>query len=84
MMTMKELMENPNHSSPNGKYWEPALPLNKWTGWRVRVCDAWAVWKGQATAIRQTTKADIANGIGGEAIQAKLKQKNGFAEEKNI
>jgi hypothetical protein len=25
--------------------------------------DAWAVWIGQATAIRQTTKADIAHGI---------------------
>jgi len=64
MMTMKELMDSPNHSSPNGRYWEPALPL-KWIGWRVRLRDAWAVWKGQATAIRQTTKADLTKG--GEA-----------------
>jgi hypothetical protein len=63
MMTLKELIENPCQSSPNGKYWEPALPLAKCIGWRVRLRDAWAVWIGQATAIRQTTKADIAHGI---------------------
>jgi len=66
MMTMKELMENPNHSSPNGKYWEPALPKCSY-GFLNRLRDAWAVWKGQATAIRQTTKADLAKGIGDQA-----------------
>ena len=64
MMTMKELLENPNHSSPDGKHWEPALPKCSY-GFRNRLRDAWAVWKGQATAIRQTTKADLTKG--GEA-----------------
>ena len=59
MLTMKDVMENPNQSSPDGKHWEPALPeLNKlW--WRTRLRDAWAVWKGEAIAVRQTTKADL-------------------------
>ena len=58
MMTIKDLMENPVSSSPDGKYWEPALPYPT-PYWRVRLSDAWAVWKGRATAIRQTQKADI-------------------------
>jgi hypothetical protein len=68
MMTIKELMENPCQSSPDGKHWEPALPLQA-SWWRTRFRDAWAVWKCEATAIRQTTKADIeaAHGIKGEA-----------------
>ena len=66
MMTVKDLMETPCQSSPDGSHWEPALPQYVW--WRVRLRDAWAVWKGQALAIRQTTKADI---------EAKLKEKNG-------
>jgi hypothetical protein len=59
MMTIKDLLQNPNQSSPDGKHWEPALsypPLY----WRIRLRDAWAVWKGNAIAVRQTTKADIA------------------------
>lgn len=64
MMTVKDLMENVCQSSPDGKHWEPALPL-PYMWWRIRLRDAWAVWKGQAIAIRQTTKADIeaAHGI---------------------
>ena len=63
MMTVKDLMENPCQSSPDGSHWEPALPQYVW--WRFRLRDAWAVWRGDATAIRKTTKADI--GIKGEA-----------------
>ena len=57
MMTIKELMENRCQSSPDGHHWEPALPEPDYFWWRLR--DAWAVWKGEATAIRQTTKADL-------------------------
>jgi len=58
MMTVKELMESQCQSSPDGKHWEPALPEQAlWFKNRFR--DAWAVWKGEATAIRQTTKADL-------------------------
>ncbi len=64
MMTVKDLMQSNVRSSPDGKWWEPALPEPPmW--WRTRLSDAWAVWKGEATAIRQTTKADI------EAIKVK-------------
>ncbi len=65
MMTVKDLMENPCQSSPDGKHWEPALPDLRHLWWRIRLRDAWAVWKGEAVAIRQTTKDDIARGIGG-------------------
>jgi len=58
MLTLKELMQSPNQCSPDGKHWEPALPMQIW--WRIRLRDAWEVLKGEATAIRQTTKADIA------------------------
>lgn len=58
MMTVKELMQSQAQSSPDGKHWEPALPLQ--ASWlRTRFRDAWAVWKGEATAIRQTTKDDL-------------------------
>ena len=57
MMTVKDLMTNACQSSPDGNHWEPALPEHMW--WRIRLRDAWAVLKGEATAIRQTTKADI-------------------------
>jgi hypothetical protein len=63
MMTVKDLMTNAVQSSPDGEHWEPALPSYIW--WRIRLRDALAVWKGEAVAIRQTTKADI--GIKGEA-----------------
>ena len=59
MMTMKDVMENPSQSSPDGKHWEPALPELHKLWWRIRLRDAWAVWKGEATAVRQTTKADL-------------------------
>jgi hypothetical protein len=57
MMTMKELMENPCQSSPDGFHWEPALPEPDYWWWRLH--DAWTVFKGEATAIRQTNKADL-------------------------
>ena len=57
MLTMKDVIENPNQSSPDGKHWESALPHKLW--WRIRLRDAYAVWKGEATAVRQTTKADL-------------------------
>jgi len=60
MMTMKDLMENPCQSSPDGNHWEPALPESHRL-WRIRLRDAWAVWKGKATAVRQTTKQDLEN-----------------------
>ena len=60
MMTMKDLMATEVKSSPDGKHWEPALPQHIW--WRIRLRDAWAVLKGEAVAVRQTTKADITKG----------------------
>lgn len=57
MMTVKQLMENPCQSSPDGKHWEPAIPEYQW--WRIRLRDAIAVWKGEAVAVRQTTKQDL-------------------------
>lgn len=65
MMTVKDLMQNQCTSSPDGKHWEPALPEPNRLLWRIRLRDALAVWKGEAIAIRQTTKADL--GIKGEA-----------------
>jgi len=66
MMTMKELMENPCQSSPDGRHWEPSLPEKGCLWWRIRLSDAWAVWKGEATAIRQTTKDDLIRARGQE------------------
>ena len=57
MMTIKDLMENPCRSSLDGKYWEPALPEPNFILWRLR--DAWVVFKGNAIAVRQTTKSDL-------------------------
>jgi hypothetical protein len=57
MINLKDLMENPIRSSPDGKHWEPCLPY--YLGWRIRLRDAWAVWKGEAVAVRQTTKEDV-------------------------
>ena len=57
MMTLKDLMSNPTRSSPDGRHWEPALPWPLPLRYRVR--DAWQVLRGQATAVRQTQKADL-------------------------
>ena len=57
MMTVRDLMTNTAQFSPDGDYWEPALP--PYLLWRIRLRDAWAVLTGKAIAIRQTTKADI-------------------------
>ena len=59
MMTVKQFLENPVRSSPDGNYWEPAIPEKHHVWWRIRLRDAWAVWKGQAIAVRQTTKQDL-------------------------
>lgn len=59
MITVKDLMQNQCSSSPDGKHWEPSLPETRRLWWRIRLRDAWAVWKGDAVAIRQTTKVDI-------------------------
>jgi hypothetical protein len=61
MITVKDLMTSPAQSSPDGKYWEPALPL-PWPFWKPRLKDALAVWQGKAIAVRQTTKADSKEG----------------------
>ena len=57
MMTVKDIMTSGCQSSPDGLHWEPALPLHVW--WSVRLRDAWAVLRGKAVAVRQTTKADL-------------------------
>ena len=57
MMTVRDLLASPTQSSPDGKNWEPALP--SYLLWRTRLRDAWAVCRGDAIAIRQTTKADL-------------------------
>lgn len=57
MLTVKQFLENPCKSSPDGQHWEPCVPQYVW--WRIRLRDAWAVWKGDAVAIRQTTKEDL-------------------------
>ena len=58
MIVMKDILEAQCLSSPDGRYWEPALPIPAMS-WSLRLRDAWAVLKGEAHAIRQTTKADI-------------------------
>ena len=63
MTTVRDLLTNTVQSSPDGEHWEPALPSYLW--WRIRLRDALAVLKGEAVAIRQTTKADL--GIKGDA-----------------
>jgi hypothetical protein len=57
MLTVKQLLENPCQASPDGKHWEPCVPQYIW--WRIRLRDAIAVLKGEAIAIRQTTKQDL-------------------------
>lgn len=52
MITVQELMTGPS-TSPDGKHWEPSLPLPMWT-LPARLRDAWEVFQGRATAVRQT------------------------------
>jgi hypothetical protein len=59
MLTIKDLMQRPVETSPDGKHWEPALPESRYFPFKARLKDAIAVWRGEATAIRQTTKADL-------------------------
>lgn len=59
MITVKQLMTSNASCSPDGKHWEPALPEGRFMWWRVRLQDAIAVFRGEAIAIRQTTKDDL-------------------------
>ena len=61
MMNVKDLMQCQCSSSPDGRHWEPCLPEPSTLWWRIRLRDAWAVWRGKAIAIRQTTKADLSS-----------------------
>jgi hypothetical protein len=61
MITVKDLIQGDVKKSPDGEHWEPAVPQYIW--WRTRLRDAVAVLKGEAVAIRQTTKADLAHNI---------------------
>lgn len=60
MITVKQLLESTVQSSPDGKHWEPAIPM-PYFGWRYLWKDAWEVLNGRAVAIRQTLKCDLAN-----------------------
>lgn len=64
MITVKELLMIDSSTSPDGKHWEPLLYTQN-THWRSRVHDAVAVLKGDAIAVRQTIKEDIAKAKGG-------------------
>lgn len=56
MITVQSLLTGPQ-CSPDGKNWEPAIPLPMWT-LRARLRDAWEVFQGRAAAITQTPKPD--------------------------
>ena len=61
-MTVKDLIEHGYKDgficSPDGAHWEPALSEpSPWI--KERLTDAIAVFFGQATAIKQTTKLDL-------------------------
>ena len=58
LITVKDLMTSPVQSSPDGRHWEPGIP-KKAAPWRITLHDAWAVLKGQAVAVRQTTEEDL-------------------------
>ena len=60
MLTVRDLIQCDTQSSPDGIHWEPSLPTVLW--WRIRLKDAIAVLRGDAVAVRQTTKADLATG----------------------
>lgn len=57
-ITMRQLITGPQ-TSPDGVHWEPSLPEPLWT-WRARFASALDVWRGQATAVRQTPSAVLA------------------------
>jgi hypothetical protein len=56
-MTLKELLTSGCQTSPDGKHWEPALPMAGFFIERLR--DAWEVLQGRATAIRATPAAPL-------------------------
>lgn len=78
MITVKDLMQCKTQCSPDAKHWEPALPDGSLMWWRVRLQDALAVWRGEAIAIRQTTKADISKDYM-ERMRVAMAQKGGDA-----
>jgi hypothetical protein len=55
MMTLKQLIESGVQTSPDGRHWEPGIPLLRKWNWR----DAWEVLRGRALAVRQTRKDDL-------------------------
>lgn len=59
MITVRELLMNDCSTSPDGEHWEPLLYTQS-NHWRSRIHDAVAVLKGDAIAVRQTIKEDIA------------------------
>ena len=61
MLTVKQLVTSSEQASPDGRHWEPALPL-PYFGWRYLWRDAWEVLNGRARAIRQTTKDYLKKG----------------------
>ena len=58
MMNLKYLMQSTESISPDGQHWEPALPIMQLRTFKTRFTDAWAVWKGNAVAVRQTEKGE--------------------------
>lgn len=58
MITMKELIESGNQSSPDGIHWEPAIPESS-PGLIPRLKDCINILKGKAIAIRQTEPEDL-------------------------
>ena len=50
-------MQSDTSSSPDGKHWESTLSMQCRT-FSEKIKDVLAVWRGTATAVRQTTEAD--------------------------
>ena len=63
MLTVRDLLASGERRSPDGLYWEPALP-DAPPPLRSRLRDAWAVLTGRATAIVPTSLIDIRRGKG--------------------
>jgi len=64
MLTVRDLLTSGDRRSPDGRYWEPALPDAP--PLRSRLRDAWAVLTGRAAAIVATSPIDIRRGGGHE------------------
>jgi hypothetical protein len=62
MLTVRDFLAYRERCSPDGRYWEPALPVPPSLIWRAR--DAWCVLTGRAIAIVQTSAIDVRRGVG--------------------